>query len=122
MPVPDSDPRTSFKGCPEWKAQQKILWAEVWKETGRKSRWKIRDLLVDTRCSQVVLDFLSATDVGRRVPAEGDTESEASGWEVRERRDREEERREEKEGYQLAYSLVTLFLVYRWALVLPQTA
>jgi len=25
--------------CPEWKAQQKILWAEVKKETGR---WKDR--------------------------------------------------------------------------------
>ena len=30
-----------FKECPEWKAQQKILWAEVRKETGRsKERWK----------------------------------------------------------------------------------
>jgi len=28
-----------FKVCPEWKAQQKILWAEVWKETGK---WKSR--------------------------------------------------------------------------------
>jgi len=24
-----------FKVCPEWKAQQKILWAEVWKEPRR---------------------------------------------------------------------------------------
>ena len=39
--------------CPEWKAQQKILWAEVWKETEKwKSRWKIRDLLADGRCSK----------------------------------------------------------------------
>jgi len=29
-----------FKECPEWKAQQKILWAEVRKETGKwKRRW-----------------------------------------------------------------------------------
>jgi len=28
-----------------WKAQQQILWAEVWKETRRwKDRWEIRDL------------------------------------------------------------------------------
>jgi len=57
-----------FKECPEWKPQQKILWAEVKKETGRwKDRWKIRDLLADERCSRAVLDFLTSTDVGRRV-------------------------------------------------------
>ena len=86
--------------CPEWKAQQKILWAEVQKETGRwKSRWKIRDLLADGRCGQAVLDFLSSTDVGRLVPPLGETdaESEVSEWELRERREREEERRAEAE-------------------------
>ena len=58
-----------FKVCPEWKTQQKALWAEVQKETGRwKSRWKIRDLLADKRCGQAVLDFLSSTDVGRIAP------------------------------------------------------
>jgi len=75
--------------------QQKILWGEVEKETGRwKSQWKVRDLLADGRCSQAVLDFLSSTDVGRLVPSEEemDTGSEASEWELRERRDREEER------------------------------
>jgi len=53
----------------------------VQKETGRwKDRWKIRDLLADERCSRAVLDFLTSTDVGRRVPAEeGDTVSEVSG-------------------------------------------
>jgi len=56
---------------PEWKAQQKILWAEVRKETVRwKDGWKIWDFLADERCGQAVLDFLSTTDVGRRVPAE----------------------------------------------------
>ena len=75
-----------FKVCPEWKAQQKILWAEVRKETGRwKDRWKIRDLLVDERCSLAVLDFLSSTDVGRQVPAEeGDAVNEVSEAELRE--------------------------------------
>jgi len=75
-----------FKECPEWKTQQKILWAEVWKETGRwKSQWKIRDLLADERCGQAVLDFLSTTDVGRRVPdEEEDAVSAVSELEVRE--------------------------------------
>jgi len=64
------------KECPEWKAQQRILWAEVRKETGRwKSRWKSRDLLADERCGRAVLDFLLPTDVGRRVPGEEDAVS-----------------------------------------------
>ena len=71
--------------CPEWKAQQKILWAEVRKEAGRwKERWKIRDLLADERCRRAVLDFLSTTDVGRRVPGEEDAVSAVSKLEVRE--------------------------------------
>jgi len=74
-----------LKVCPEWKAQQKILWAEVRKETRRgKDRWKIR-VLADGRCSRVVLDFLATTDVGRRMPAEGeDAVSEVSEAELRE--------------------------------------
>ena len=44
--------------CSEWKAQQKILWAEVGKEIGRwKDRWKIWDLLADERCGRAVLDL-----------------------------------------------------------------
>ena len=56
------------------------------KETGRwKDRWKIRDPLADGRCSRAVLDFLSSTDVGRRVPAEGgDAVSDVSEAELRE--------------------------------------
>jgi len=74
-----------FKVCTEWKAEQKILWAEVRKETGRwKGRWKVRDLMADERCGRAVLDFLSTTDVGRRVPAEEDAVSEVSEAEVRE--------------------------------------
>ena len=75
-----------FKVCPGWKAQQKILWAEVKKETGKwKDRWKVRDVLADGRCSRAVLDFLSTTDVGRRVPAEEeDAVSEVSEAELRE--------------------------------------
>jgi hypothetical protein len=47
-----------------------------------------------------VLDFLTTTDVGRLAPApadEEDAQSEASQWELRERGDREEERRMEAE-------------------------
>ena len=87
-----------FKVCPEWKPQQKILWVEVKKETGGwKDRWKIKDLLADGRCSRAVLDFLSSTDVGRRVPPleEGDAGSQGSEWELRERREWEEEQEAE---------------------------
>jgi hypothetical protein len=90
-----------FKECAEWRGQQRTLWAEVRKETGKgKNRWKVRDLLADERCRRAVLDFLATTDVGRRVPApvEEDVQSEASEWELRERREREEERAAEAEG------------------------
>jgi len=71
--------------CPEWKAQQKILWAEVRKETGRwKDWWKIRDLLADERRGRAVLDFLATMDVGRRVSAEEDAVSEVSEAGLRE--------------------------------------
>jgi hypothetical protein len=100
VPVPDADAGARSQNCPRWKPQQTILWAEVRKESGRgKDQFKIRDLLADARCSQSVLDFLSTTDVGRRVspPAEDDAQSEASEWELRERRGGEEERRVEAE-------------------------
>jgi len=64
--------------CPEWKAQQKGLWAEVRKKTRKwESRWKALDLL----------DFLSAMDVGKLVPSRGRRGSEVSEWERRERED-----------------------------------
>jgi len=46
-----------------------------------------------------VLEFLANTDVGRLapLPADEDVQSEASEWELRERREREEERRVEAE-------------------------
>jgi len=90
-----------LKACPRWKGQQKVLWKEVYKETGRgKRRWRAPELFADQRCSQAVLDCLSSTDVGRTVPAEeveDDAGSEASELELRERREREEERRAEAE-------------------------
>jgi hypothetical protein len=100
VPSTQRSPREREAG--EWpNSQQKDLWAEVREETGRgKDRFKIRDLLANTRYSRAVLDFVSNTDVGRRVPkaaVEEDVQSEASGWELRERREREEERRVEAE-------------------------
>ena len=53
-----------LKVCPGWRDQQKVLWAEVLKETGRrkswwKIRWKIQDLLANGRRSQAMPGFLS---------------------------------------------------------------
>jgi len=57
-----------FKHCREWKRQQKILWAEVRKETGKgKERHAIRDLFADERCTGAILGFLRTTEVGSRV-------------------------------------------------------
>jgi hypothetical protein len=52
-----------------------------------EDQFQIRDLLADSSCSLAVLDFLSTTDVGRRVPAlaEKPAQSETSEWELRER-------------------------------------
>ena len=83
--------------------QQKVLWKEVWEKTGGgRFRWKAHELFAEPEASQVVLDFLSSTDVGRTVPpvagddGEGDAGSEASEMELRERAEREEERRAEE--------------------------
>jgi ribonuclease HI len=97
-PHPKQTREHLLKGCPKWRKQQKVLWKEVWEETGGgRFRWKAHELFADPRCSQAVLNFLSSTDVGRSVPAaEEDAESEASEWELRERAEREEERRAEE--------------------------
>jgi len=66
-----------FKNCPQWKSQQKTLWATVLETTRKlpgptrsRDRTSIAELLADQRCSQVVLTFLATTDVrptgGRR--------------------------------------------------------
>ena len=98
--VQEADKGARLQKLRTWKEQQKVLWEEVWKETERgKNRFPIRDLLADNRCSRVVLDFLSTTDVGRLAPApvEEDAQSEALEWELRERREREEEKGAEAE-------------------------
>jgi hypothetical protein len=92
-----------FKNCPEWKPQQKVLWAEVREETGRgRDRFKMRDLLADTRYSRAVLDFLSTTDVGRKARPRLRTTRRARRQSVNSgngSREREEERRVEVEAW-----------------------
>jgi len=86
-----------FKNCPQWKSQQKTLWATVLEETKKlpgptpgRDRTKIAQLFADERRSQAILDFLATTDFGRTagppVAEEGEgADSEASEWEDRER-------------------------------------
>jgi hypothetical protein len=72
-----------FKNCPRWKPQQKILWAEVRKGTGRgKNRFKIRDLFADEWCTQPILEFLRTTEVGRRIGPKDDEPGTGSGEDV----------------------------------------
>ena len=67
------------------------MWRE---ETGRgKRRWRAHELFAEQRCSQALLDFLTATDVGRivlPVGGEADVGSEVLELELWERREREE--------------------------------
>jgi len=59
---------TSFKNCDRWRMQQKIMWAEIRKKTGRgKNRFTIREMFADERCTGAVLDFLRTTRVGART-------------------------------------------------------
>ena len=82
--------------CPRWKAQQKILWTEVREGSGRgKSRFMIRDLFADGRCSGTRLPLHHGC--GKAGPAEEDAGSEVLEWERRGRREREEERRVDAE-------------------------
>jgi len=77
------------------------LWEEVYKEMGRgRWRWKAHELFAESECSQTVLDFLSSTDIEKTVPAVelDDAGSEASEWELRERRERKAEREAEAEA------------------------
>ena len=55
-----------FKNCPQWKSQQKTLWATVLEETRKlpgptrsRGRTNIAELLADQRCSQAELTFLA---------------------------------------------------------------
>jgi len=109
--MPDADKGPPLQGVSRVEGTTEDPVAEVRKETRRwRSRFTIRDLLADKRCSQAVPDFLSTTDVGRLAPAEEDTGSEVSKWERRERREREEERRAEAEELGAGEGRAPLFL------------
>ena len=83
--------------CPEWKGQQKTLWAEMLKESGeRKHRFTIKDIAADKRCSQADWTPLCYR-CGTASAGWGEAGSEVSEWELRELREREEERRAESE-------------------------
>jgi len=101
-PQPKQTREHLLKGCPRWRKQQKVLWKEVWEETGRgRFWWKAHELFAEPRCSEAVLRFLMATDVGKIVlPAEEreDMEgSEVSECELQERQEQEDKRRAEAE-------------------------
>jgi len=68
---------------------------DVLKESGRrKHRFTIRDLLADKKCSQAVLNFLSALEVGRLVPTGEDAGSEVLSGSAESGKDRGGWRRE----------------------------
>jgi transcription elongation factor Elf1 len=76
-----------FKNCPQWKPQQKTLWADVRRETRRgKNRFKIRDLFADERCTRPILDFFCTTEVGRRIGPKDDEPGTECGGECSGRR------------------------------------
>jgi len=48
VPIPDPDPGSPVRNCLQGKGQQKILWADVMRKTGRgKDRFRIRDLFAE---------------------------------------------------------------------------
>ena len=93
-----------FNNCPEWKSQQKTLWATVLETTRKlpgptrgRAHTNIAELLADEWCSQAVIQFLATTDVGTTAgpPVAEDNEdaaSEASEWEARDQAERAWER------------------------------
>ena len=64
----------------------------MWKETERRKwQWKAHELFADTRCSQVVLNFLTMTEVGNSVLAvagEKDADTRIKGSELELQRER----------------------------------
>ena len=78
-----------LKRCPRWKEEQKVLWQKVEEEKERgRERWKAHELFAGGgQCFQAILDFLSSTDIGKKVPPvvkDGDVGSEVSEGELRE--------------------------------------
>ena len=83
--VLDANAVPSLQGVPEWRAQQKILWAEALRRVGggSTSSRSENSLPMGGTARRYYVDFLSTADVGRLVLAEEDAESEVSEWERR---------------------------------------
>jgi len=65
-----------FKNCREWKVQQKTLWAEVQRETGRgKNCFTIRDLLADEHAPAPSWEFCAPRRWEQGGPEGGATET-----------------------------------------------
>ena len=85
VPLLEPDPGSSLQGVAGVEGA-----AEDTVGGGAEGDWEVEGSVEDQRsprrgrCSQAVLDFLSTTDVGRRMPAEEDTVSEVSEAELRE--------------------------------------
>jgi len=93
-----------FKNCPQWKSQQKTLWATVREETRKlpgptraRDRTNIAEPLADERCSQAVPDSDNRRPGPPVANEEDDAASEAAEWEARERAERDWERVEEED-------------------------
>jgi DNA-binding ferritin-like protein (Dps family) len=61
-----------FHHCSQWKNQQNALWKAVematsWKE-GRFMHVQVSELFSMEKCDQAMMDFLTATDVGKFPP------------------------------------------------------
>ena len=87
---------TCSRSAPNGRPNRRSCGQRLGRKPGGEEPVTVQDL-ADLRCSQAVLGFLSAADVGRLVPAGEDARSEASEWEILKRRGREEERRVEAE-------------------------
>jgi hypothetical protein len=69
-----------FKHCERWHQNQKALWQAVKSASGRSmTNTSIKDLLCDRRCSEAVVRYLRATEIGRRVHERGQEDDPGGG-------------------------------------------
>jgi len=109
VPAPDADTGPLVQGVPRVEApaddpvgggvEGDLEGEEPVEDPGPPCRW---------RHSQAVLDVLSSTDVRRLVPAGEDAGREVPEWELRERRERGEERSVEAEELPLFLPMPSL--------------
>jgi hypothetical protein len=66
--------------CKRWHQNQKVLWQAVKSASGRSvTNAPIKDLLWDRRCSETVVQYLRATEIGRRFRERGPEEDDPGG-------------------------------------------